>query len=71
MIGKPIEESMKKGFQFKDVYEFQQKYKTKEQREEALLKMNPEEIMHIARTCGNEQGGAYYSRFAKLAEERN
>lgn len=71
MIGNPIEESLKPEFQFKDVFEFQKIYKTKEQREQALLTMKPEEIMHLARTCGTAQGGAYYGRFAKLAEERD
>ena len=69
MIGNPIEESSKPGFQYKDVFEFQKKYKTKEQRERALLTMKPEEIMHIARTCGTVQGGAYYAQFAKKVEE--
>lgn len=71
MIGNPIGESMKPGFQYKDVFEFQQRYKTKERREKVLLTMSPEEIMHIARTCGTAQGGAYYGRFANLAEERD
>ena len=69
MIGNPIEESMKPGFQYKDVFEFQKKYETKEHRERALLTMKPEEIMHIARTCGPAQGGAYYARFAEKSRK--
>lgn len=69
MIGNPIEESMKPGFQYKDVFEFQKKYETKEHRERALLTMKPEEIMHIARTCGTAQGGAYYTRFAEKSRK--
>ena len=69
MIGNPIEESMEPGFQYKDVFEFQKKYETKEHRERALLTMKPEEIMHIARTCGTAQGGAYYARFAEKSRK--
>ena len=60
---------MKPGFQYKDVFEFQKKYETKEHRERALLTMKPEEIMHIARTCGTAQGGAYYARLAEKSRK--
>ena len=32
--------------------------------------MSYDEIMHIARSCGNPQGGAYYARFAEQAAFR-
>jgi len=33
--------------------------------------MDPEEIMHIARSCGTVSGAAYYSRFAEKAAFRD
>ena len=57
-------------YRFRDVFEFQEKYPTQEQREEQLLQMDCEEIMHLAHSCGNLTGAAYYGRFANLARER-
>ncbi len=57
-------------FIYKDVFDFQRKHPTREERERALLGMNPEEIMHIARSCPSPQGGAYYARFAERAAFR-
>ena len=57
-------------YRFRDVFEFQEIYKTREKREEQLLQMDYDEIMHLARSCGNVTGAAYYGRFARLARER-
>ena len=57
-------------YRFRDVFEFQEKYPTQEKREAQLLQMDYEEIIHLARTCGNLTGAAYYGRFANLARER-
>ena len=66
----PFAERMKPGFLFRDVLDFQQKYPTREEREKVLPTMAPEEITHIARTCGNVTGAAYYGRFAALARKK-
>lgn len=50
---------------FKDVYEFQKVYKTKEEREAVLKTLSDAEIWHLAKTCGNATGGAYYERHMK------
>ena len=50
---------------YKDVYEFQKKFKTKEEREKALRRMSDDEIWHIAKTCGNATASAYYSNHMK------
>ena len=63
-------EDLQMDYQFKDVYDFQEKYPTKEKREEVLLTLDYDEIMHLARSCGNVTGGAYYSKFARMAKER-
>ena len=52
-------------FEFKDVFEFQKKFKKKKEREEKLKKMSDEEIWHLALSCGTPQGGAYYASFMK------
>ena len=57
-------------YEFRDVFDFQEKYKTKEERERKLRTMSYDEIMHLARSCGNATGGAYYGRFAQQAKER-
>ena len=57
-------------YKYKDVFEFQEKFKTKEEREKKLMKMSYEEIWHLAHTCATPQGGVYYGQFAKLALER-
>ena len=58
-------------FIYKDVFDFQRKHPTKAGREKRLLEMDPEEIMHIAYTCGTKQGGAYYAKFAEKARFRD
>lgn len=57
-------------YTYKDVYDFQRKHPTRAGREKALQKMSYDEIMHIARSCGNPQGGVYYARFAEQAAFR-
>ena len=52
-------------FKYKDVYEFQKKHKTKEEREKVLSKLNDAEIWHLANTCGNKTSGVYYSSHIK------
>ena len=56
---------------YKDVFEFQQRYPTKEEREKALEQMNYDEIMHLAHTCSSTQGGAYYAKRAEQIAFRN
>jgi hypothetical protein len=58
-------------FIYKDVFDFQRRHLTREERERALMRMDPEEIMHIARSCPSPQGGAYYARFAERVAFRN
>ena len=36
---------------YRDVFEFQQKYPTREEREKALEEMTYDEIMHLAKSC--------------------
>ena len=52
------------------VEEFQKKYKTKAEKEEALRNMTTEEIMYLARTCGNTTGAAWYARHAQEREHK-
>ena len=54
--------------QYKDVFDFQEKHPTKEEREEVLATLSDEEIWHIAKSCGTAQGKLYYSRFLKHPE---
>ena len=51
-------------YMFSDVYDFEQKYPTREAREKALTMMDSEEIRHIACSCRTAQGKLYYTRFA-------
>ena len=53
------------GFKYKDVYEFQKKHKTKEEREKVLRELSDEEIWHLAKSCGTPQGGVYYASHMK------
>ena len=62
--------SSEKTFKCKDVFDFQRKHQTRRGRERQLRKMDAEEIMHIAHSCGIIQGKIYYARFAKEAEAR-
>lgn len=58
-------------YEFRDVDEFQEKYRTREEKEAKLLAMDYDEIMHLAYSCGNITAAAYYGRFAELAKERD
>ena len=49
------------GWKYRDVFEFQQKHKTKEERERVLKTLSNEEIRHLADTCGTKQGAGYYA----------
>ena len=55
----PIAKSMQK------LLEFQEKYKTKEEREKQLKKMTNEEIDELINSCGTVQGKGYYASFKK------
>lgn len=57
-------------FEYKDVYEFQEKHRTREERERVLLTMRSDEIMHLAHSCGCLTGAIYYGKFARLARQR-
>jgi hypothetical protein len=52
------------------VYEFQDLYPTREEREEKLKTMNNEEIDEIIKSCGTVQGKIYYSKFKKEEKEQ-
>ena len=52
-------------YKYKDVWEFQKKHKTKEEREKVLKTLDDKEIWHIAKSCGNATAGAYYSSHMK------
>ncbi len=56
-------------YKYKDVFEFQKKNRTRRGRERKLKKLDLEEIMHLAQTCGIAQGKIYYARFAEKAKE--
>lgn len=51
--------------------EFQAKYPTREEREQALRTMSAEKILQLARSCRTLQGACWYARFAQAAAERN
>ncbi len=44
------------------VYEFQEKYPTKEEREEAAREMSAEELEELIASCNTIQAKIYYSR---------
>lgn len=48
-----------------NVDEFQEKYKTKEQKENALKKMSNEEINNLIKTSTNIYGKNFYKSFLK------
>ena len=56
-------------YQFRDVFEFQEKYRTRLEKSEKLMTMSKEEIMHLVNTCPSIQGRIYYASFAKFAKE--
>lgn len=47
------------------VFEFQEDFPTKEQREERLKVMSDSEIDQLIRSCGTAQGKIYYSKHKK------
>ena len=51
--------------QFKDVFEFQEAYPAKPDREKALRNMTNEDIDKLIVTCGTNQGKAYYASFKR------
>ena len=50
---------------YKDVIEFQEKYPTKDEKEQALKTLSDEEIWHLAKTCTNTTGAAWYANHMK------
>ena len=50
---------------YRDVFEFQQKYPTRDAREKALEEMTYDEIMHLAKSCPSIQGSTYYAKRAE------
>jgi len=50
---------------FKDVFEFQQVYPKKADREKALKGMSDSQIDKLISTCGTPQAKIYYSSFKK------
>lgn len=50
---------------FKDVYEFQEAYPSKEDKQKALMNMSDEDIDHLISTCSTPQAKIYYSSFKK------
>ena len=52
-------------YKYKDVYEFQELYPTKEEKERVLATLDDEEIWHLAHTCGTTSGAAWYSKHMK------
>ena len=50
---------------FKDVYEFQKAYPSKEDKEKALMNMSDEDIDHLISTCSTPQAKIFYSSFKK------
>ena len=56
---------------YRELDEFQAKYPTREEREQALRTMSAEKILQLARSCRTLQGACWYARFAQAAAERN
>ena len=52
-------------YQYKDAFEFQEKFPTKEEKERELKKLSDDEIWHLAKTCTNVTGSAWYARHMK------
>ena len=55
---------------FKAIKDFQRKYVTKEEKEQALLEMSADQILQLSRSCGSIQEACYYARFAQKAAIR-
>ena len=55
---------------YRDLDEFQAKYPTVEEREQALRTMSAAKILQLSRSCGTLQGAIWYARFAQAAAER-
>ena len=58
------------GYRYRDVFDFREKHPSEEEREEQLLNMDHDEIMHLAETCENLNEAIYFGRFARLARQR-
>lgn len=58
-------------YTYQDVQEFQKKHPSKEERERILRTLTEEEIMHLARTCGNVTTAACFMTFARNARNKD
>ena len=54
-------------YKYANVFAFQKKFRSREEREKQLQKMSDDEIRHLAQTCGTVQGASYYMSFVKKA----
>ena len=52
-------------YTYRDITEFQEKCKTRKEREARLRAMSMDEVLHLARTCGNITTAACFMQFAK------
>ena len=52
-------------YKYKDAFEFQEKYQTKEEKERVLKTLDDREIWHLAKTCRNTTGAAWYAKHMK------
>jgi hypothetical protein len=55
---------------YRDLDEFQAKYRTTEEREQALRTMSAEKIRQLARCCGKIQDAFRFARLAQEAADR-
>lgn len=58
-------------YTYKDVYEFQKKHPSREEREQILRTLPEDEIKHLASTCGNITTAACFMQFARQARSQN
>lgn len=54
-----------KEYRFRDVIEFQNEFRSREAKEEALSQLDDREIWHLAMTCSNITGAAWYKSHLK------
>ena len=58
-------------YTYQDIQEFQKKHPSNEERERILRTLTEEEIMHLARTCGNTTTAACFMTFARNARNKD
>lgn len=52
-------------YKYRDTDEFHEKYPTKDEKERVLATLSDEEIWHLAKTCTNKTGAAWYAKHMK------